>query len=339
LGTLNKLSEHPSSIYMPDMIVHMFKEHLATEVFSLKENHRKRALRISATFDENFSLKYYSVDFVILQVSKNLTYEVFEGLLRNKYSELLKLISALKKHRESNGALEIRRMEVIPVVSSDGKIKLKTYQKTKAHETIEELMILSNVLAAKYLIDNEIPGIFRYQTIFDKKICEEALKVQNLFVRNYKLRTTLPKSEFTVEPKPHNGLGVAYYCQITSPIRRFFDLLCQFQVWLKHMGKQPLSHSDLKRFISIASPNLEAFLAVQRNSKRFYTLRYLEQEKITHLRGIPVQKLNQGYIFEVLDYDLTCLVQTSKHFDLGEEVKLKIESLNPERLNIFLSAV
>lgn len=61
-----------------------------------------------------------------------------------------------------------------------------------------------------------------------------------LFITRQTLRL-LRKAEYSVEPKPHFSLSTKSYCQFTSPLRRFSDLLIQRSIRLHRMGSEGFS--------------------------------------------------------------------------------------------------
>ena len=58
-----------------------------------------------------------------------------------------------------------------------------------------------------------------------------------LFITRHTLRL-LKKAEYSVEPKPHFSLATPGYCQFTSPLRRFSDLLIQRSIRLHKSGSE-----------------------------------------------------------------------------------------------------
>ncbi len=334
---LKKLPERPTSIYMPDTVIHMLPIELATHLLSLKAGEFKPVMLISTVLSSEAEVKAYQIKFCKTRVAKNLSYEEFDVLLETDYLDLLKLCEQLRLIRVRNGAIDFKKSEIEVRVNEEGRIVTSSVIKTPARLVIEELMILTNFILAKFFVENELPGIFRGQQIVNKNSLDEILQIQNENVRNYKLRSVFGRSEFQVEPVRHDGLGLPFYMQATSPIRRFFDLLCQLQVWLKLRGNPTLSKKDLQHYISLSLPFLETFQLAQRDAKRYYILRYLQQERIEFLKGIVVNKTPGGYVVEIPDYELFCYVKTSQALELGAEIKLKVDTVNPEYLTLFVS--
>lgn len=97
---------------------------------------------------------------------------------------------------------------------------------TPSRHLIAEAMILVNTLAAEFLYQNQIPTIYRSQPK-PLEIIEN--REENLYSKLLQLKY-LAKSELRLSPAYHFGLGLEYYTTLTSPIRRFLDILIQYQL-------------------------------------------------------------------------------------------------------------
>jgi exoribonuclease-2 len=90
---------------------------------------------------------------------------------------------------------------------------------------------------------------------------------------------------------PHAGIGVKSYAWSTSPLRRYTDLVNQWQIiaCARH-GKTaalaaPFKPKDAELFsiISAFDAAYSAYNGYQAGMERFWTLKYLEQQGITEL--------------------------------------------------------
>src|SRR5207247_6583096 len=105
------------------------------------------------------------------------------------------------------------------------------------------------------------------------------------------------KVRMGLRPAPHAGMGVAQYTWATSPLRRYVDLVNQWQIiaCARH-GRTaalaaPFKPKDVQLFsiISAFDAAYGAYNGFQSGIERFWTLRYLEQNAITELDATVTQ--------------------------------------------------
>jgi exoribonuclease-2 len=134
---------------------------------------------------------------------------------------------------------------------------------------VAEAMILANSTWGGWLHDLGLPGIYRSQASMAPGI----------------------KVRMGTRAQPHAGLGVAQYTWATSPLRRYVDLVNQWQIiaCAKH-GRTaalvaPFKPKDAQLFsiISGFDAAYAAYNGFQNGIERFWTLRYLVQNQITEL--------------------------------------------------------
>ncbi|HBJ46539.1 MAG TPA: hypothetical protein DDY69_04310, partial [Deltaproteobacteria bacterium] len=112
-----------------------------------------------------------------------------------------------------------------------------------ANRIIEELAISVNRETGRLFQEADFPGIYRTQSSYEiiKEVEEGTqLSMEHLRIEPARLSTI---------PGSHAGLGCEVYMQITSPIRRFVDLITQQQLKLLIEKKDPVfSIEDMMRW-------------------------------------------------------------------------------------------
>jgi exoribonuclease-2 len=106
------------------------------------------------------------------------------------------------------------------------------------------------------------------------------------------------KVRMGVKPAPHAGMGVAQYTWATSPLRRYVDLVNQWQLiaCVRH-GRTaalvaPFKPRDATLFsvISAFDGAYSAYNDFQSGIERFWTLRWLEQQGINELTATVMKE-------------------------------------------------
>ncbi|MEJ6008199.1 RNB domain-containing ribonuclease [Paucibacter sp. AS339] len=134
---------------------------------------------------------------------------------------------------------------------------------------VAEAMILANSTWGGWLNDMGLPGIYRSQASMAPGV----------------------KVRMGTRAQPHAGLGVAQYTWSTSPLRRYVDLVNQWQIIAcVRNGRTaalvaPFKPKDANLFsiISGFDAAYAAYNGFQNGIERFWTLRYLVQNQITEL--------------------------------------------------------
>lgn len=152
----------------------------------------------------------------------------------------------------------------------DERVLITTRQRGAPLDLIvAEAMILANSTWGGWLADCGVPGIYRSQASLAPGV----------------------KVRMGVKPAPHAGMGVAQYTWATSPLRRYVDLVNQWQIiaCARH-GRTaalaaPFKPKDAALFsiISGFDAAYTAYNGFQSGIERYWTLRYLEQNGIGEL--------------------------------------------------------
>ncbi|WP_322015979.1 ribonuclease catalytic domain-containing protein [Paraburkholderia sp. J12] len=132
---------------------------------------------------------------------------------------------------------------------------------------VAELAILANSTWGAFLHDHGVPGIYRSQRAFGAPSGPKRTRMQ----------TTAA---------PHEGLGVSQYAWSTSPLRRYVDLVNQWQLLacVEHGVTAKLAapfkpkDADLFAVVQGFDETYTAYADYQRRMEYFWCLRWLKQE-------------------------------------------------------------
>jgi len=178
---------------------------------------------------------------------------------------------------------------------------------------VAELAILANSTWGGFLAEYDVPGIYRAQRAFGPVSGPKRTRMQ----------TT---------PAPHEGLGVAQYAWSTSPLRRYVDLVNQWQLLAccRHGVAAKLAapfkpkDADLYAVVQGFDDTYSAYADHQNRMERFWCLRWLQQEKreravasvikgdlvrlddiplMMHVPGLGVHARGTKLLLEISDFD------------------------------------
>ncbi|MGQ2978705.1 MAG: ribonuclease catalytic domain-containing protein [Polaromonas sp.] len=134
---------------------------------------------------------------------------------------------------------------------------------------VAEAMILANSTWGEWLAEHGVPGIYRSQASLAPGV----------------------KVRMGTKALPHAGIGVKSYAWATSPLRRYTDLVNQWQIiaCVTHGRTAALAapfkpkDAELFSIISGFDGAYSAYNGFQAGIERYWTLKYLQQNGITEL--------------------------------------------------------
>lgn len=321
--------ERACTLYLPDAIYPMLPFSLSHEKFSLKKGHPKPAITFKIVIDKNYNLVSFEPFLSLITVKERFTYNEIDATFTKNlfWQKIYEILMHFKKRREERGAIAVFLPEIQIKVTSDGKIIVRKIEMTLSRTLVAEAMILANTLSAEFLYKNQIPAIYRSQP---KPLEIIQTEENNLYLKLLQLKF-LAKSELSLQPAYHSGLGVDYYTTLTSPIRRFLDLLIQYQLKQFLIGGPFLSEKDLNRILPELIENLQRSFQIQNKRERYFLLKYLKLYlKDEPLKGLVLDIQPKKAKIYLIDFNIVGEITNFKeNLSLGEEIKVKIEKINP----------
>jgi exoribonuclease-2 len=213
-----------------------------------------------------------------------LTYRAADELLERDASAPLAALERLSRNiferRLQNGAVVFDFPEVELSVSADpddpGKkiVEMKPDRAYISQKIVKECMLVSGEGAASWALRNKIPFPYVSQEAGDPP---ETLPPG--FAGAYQLRRTMRPRALSNKPGLHWALGLDIYTQVTSPLRRYTDLLCHQQI-RAFLTDAPLLNDDevLSRLLQ-AERGASAASHAQRASNAHWKQVYLADKK------------------------------------------------------------
>lgn len=274
-----------TSVYFPERVIPMLPEILSNGLCSLNPaqdrlcmvcelqiNHQGQVLRsrfFDAVMRSHARLTYTEVAGMVVKGNKKLQ-KKYQPLLPH-LQELFALFQAMRKQRETRGAMDFDTQESQILFDSDRKIKqIIPLVRNEAHQMIEEFMIAANTAAARFLNRKKMPRLLRIhdgptqEKILDLKAFlgelglhmggganpepQDYMQLVNAIqgrpdshlIQTVLLRS-LSQAVYSPENKGHFGLALDAYTHFTSPIRRYPDLLVHRAIRHCLSGKTPES--------------------------------------------------------------------------------------------------
>ena len=329
-----------STVYLPTGMIPMFPELLATGPMSLVQGEVCCALSFGVILDENGAVEEYSIHASLIKPTYRLTYEDVDEMLElgvTAESEIAAIASWARRRkawRYKQGAVSISMPEAMIKVRED-EINIDVLDDSISRQLVAEMMILAGEVAARYGKEHNLPLPFRGQPQPELPPEEELLLLPAGFVRACAMRRCMPKSEMSITPLRHAGLGLDTYTQATSPIRRYSDLLTHFQIKAHLRGETPpFSAEQLKEVMMSVITTTQEVTMVERQTNRYWALEYLRRHlsniwQVTVLMWLREDSNLALILIEELGLQLPMFFK--RVVNLGEQVSVKVTLSDPQK--------
>lgn len=283
-----------TSIYLPEGDCHMLPEFIGTGALSLAEGTKRPALLIAQDVAADGHLLgecRISVEYV--RVKANLRYAACQAVLDGTapgdslalpFAGLLALghrfSEARLASRIADGAVILERADpkiILQGAGAETVVKLEPGEQARdAQNMVAEMMILASAALADWACARDIPLIFRSQDVALPKeyagVWQQPQDVTRI------MRAMVP-SVLDTQPRPHAALGLDRYAPVTSPLRRYADLVNEAQVVsFLRSGKPHFAKSELDQLLLSLHIALEGAGQVQRFRPRYWKLLYFRQQ-------------------------------------------------------------
>ena len=326
--------ERMSSLYLPDRHVPMLPSTLSQDHCALLEGESRCAISFFFSLSADFELVATRIVPSVIVNRARLSYDEANRLLgtvEQPCAEVLQILNQavdfFYQRRIDQGAVELERSVVSIKVDDRKRIRIKLRDTaTRSEHIVSELMILANRTAAAYLNDRGIPAIYRTQAESDLGDLDQATHDA---VWRFKVLRRMKPLELSLKSSPHATLGVDAYCQITSPIRRYADLVLQRQLRAALSNGPPVyDASDMIDELS-ALERSRILPKIQARREWYWLLKHLEQQKDVRIRAVVLEARERNVLVEFPDYGSRMAVKVEGSPSPGEEIVLSPVAIDP----------
>jgi len=341
-----------STVYMPGHKITMLPDHVV-EAYTLQEGRDCPAVSLYARFDEaTLALQGTETRLERVPIVANLRHDQLDTVidqawleepsagaaetpamlapLRAPLSFLFRLAKQLKAQREVvRGKPEnfSRPDYTFRLLGNEGEptgseqVQIGTRQRGAPLDLIvSEAMILANSSWGGWLGELGVPGLYRSQASLAPGI----------------------KVRMGTRALPHAGLGVKSYAWSTSPLRRYTDLVNQWQIIAaaRHGKTAALAapfkpkDADLFSILSGFDAAYSTYNGHQGGMERFWTLKYLQQEGITELEATLIKELPNGALARADQLPLVFEVTGTQGLQRGARVRVRLGEIDEIALDV-----
>ncbi len=328
-----------TTLYLPTGMIPMFPPELATGPMSLVQGQVCPALSFGVTLDESGGVEDYEIHASIIKPTYRLTYEDVDEMLQlgvKAEPEIAEIATRAERRyqwRQSQGSISIHMPESAIKVRESGEIAIEVLDDSPARQLVAEMMILAGEVAGRFAQEHQIPLSFRGQPQPELPTDEELLQLPAGPVRFCAIRRCMPRSEMGTTPMRHAGLGLETYAQVTSPIRRYIDLMNHFQLKAYLRGDSfPFTSEQLQEIVQGVTTAVKEASWVERQSNRYWGLEYLRRHDDKIWQAVVLRWLREHDNFGLIlleDLGLELGMHFKRSVALGDRLDVQVSYADP----------
>ncbi len=314
-----------TNVYLPDQVIHMLPEAI-TEQLGLGLHEESPALSISFKVADSGELEDIQICFSTLNVTRT-TYDDVDKELEqddNPFVDLKAVTERYHQRRLSNDAAMLDFPEV-SIKVRDGTISIHPFGRSESRQLVTEAMLAAGEAIAHFATENNIPIPYAYQ------VEPEEIQYPEKLSEHYAYRRCFKASKHSTVPASHFGLGLPCYTRVTSPMRRYLDLIVHQQL-RAFLTDQPLLEADsLVERIGLADEGSFAARKTERFSRQHWTLLYLKQESETKKwqgEATVVYQDERKITVILPDVALEPKLRRNGDFELDSSITVQLSSIN-----------
>ncbi len=330
-----------TAIYLPDLKVRMIPPPLSDGACSLVAGEDRPAFSFLVEYDQDMQQCGARMVPSLIRVRDRHSYESADAEMEaGQWARFLALARVLRDRRRAEGAVTVPFPRVNVRVDKDGSIVIERESANAPSQVlVSEMAILANRLAGEYLASQGAPALFRSQEAPDKPI-EDAEEFDP--ARAYVARRFMRKGVLGMTPARHHGLALDYYSQVTSPIRRYGDLLMQRQLKSLLAGEPPCyGTQELDQLLTAGRLAMEQADMLERDRRSYWILRYLEERLWQEQDAVVVANHPDKHVVQLCDclYETDCPHVPGRPLPPGSRIPVRIELVWPRDAVVRVSPV
>ncbi len=330
-----------TSVYLPTGVIPMFPMDLATGPMSLIESKVCHAMSFAVDLDAVGAIAKYEIVASLVKPNYRLTYDDVEEMLQLGVEDDLERLADYarlrKKWRVDQGAIEIHLPDTsVKVDSKNGdRLTLELMEDTFSRQLVAEMMILAGEVAAKFAQTNNIPIPYRYQEQPELPPLDTLMQLPSGPVREFAICRCMTKGSLGLYASRHSGLGLDAYAQVTSPIRRYSDLLAHWQIKAFLLGEPlPFTAEMLTAILQAIDPAIWDANQVEKQSVRYWSLEYLRRNKDVVWEALMLDWLRENEKLALVlieDLGLKLPMRITRQIQVGDNLRIKTGEVDPRK--------
>ncbi len=363
-----------TSVYFPEGVLPMLPEEVSAGIASLKPGLDRLAMVVEMTFKHDTTPLDVELYPAVIRSAARLSYnQVRRAVLEDDAAErkriadriedlevMVELSQAMRKRRRDRGSLDFDLPEAMVILGAEGHVEeIKKSSHDPSHQMVEEFMLAANEAVARYMLEKDLPCLYRvheppeaeklenlsavlgafglsfdYHGMTERELSKKLQKVlgraegksYETVVHSMVLRS-MKQARYDPQNLGHFGLAAEHYLHFTSPIRRYPDLFVHRMLKRHLAGKPPRAPADMKAPAEKCSQLERRAEQAERDMDKLKTARFMKERIGRTYDGFIVGVTSFGLFVEITEHFVEGLVHES---DLPPDVY----KVNPKTMSL-----
>jgi len=315
-----------ATLYLPEGAVRMLAEE-CIPMFALGLSEISKALTFKMTInEENAEITGTEIFPSLVKVTR-ISYEQADKEIDNNSTgfkslcELFNLGRKILRRRAVNGAVNIDYCDVHITIEEE-TVNIEMIPEYRSSSLVKECMIAAGEGASAWAASRGLAFPYISQEVDDTG------KILPGYAGFMQLRKSMKPRVFSVKPGRHQGLGLESYLQVTSPLRRYNDLLSHIQIYNFLRGDKLIPSDEISVRIGFNEAAVSAVVHAERASENHWKMVYLSDKKDSVWDAVAVENKGRFWVAVIPSIALEIQVSLRGNITPNDNIKLTLKSVN-----------
>jgi len=314
------------TLYLPENTIPMLPPG-ATDILGLGLQDISPALSFSFFLNEADEIQDVEVTPSWVKVTRLSYAEAEEQLDVSPLKEIWQLTHRFGQLRRERGSISIDLPEV-KVRVEEGVVNISPLPKLRSREMVTDAMLMAGEGAARFAMKHQIPFPYTVQDPPDTKATPNDMAGMFAYRKQFK------RSKTKTIPDSHTGLGLEVYTRVTSPLRRYLDLVAHQQLRAYLKDEPLLAPQEITERVGAVEAMTDSLRRAERFSNKHWTLVHLKHHPEWQGTGILVDKRGKRGTVIIPDLGLEAQLQLSADCELNSRIKLRASKVDLPELSV-----
>ena len=304
------------TLYLPELTATMLPDAI-TRQLGMGLRPVSPALSIGIDLQDDGGIGGVEVALSEVKVQRLSYQQVDARIAEAPFGELAAIAGRYRALRQRHGAVTLSFPE-LDIKVRDGEVRLRPFERLQSRQLVSETMLMAGEAVARYAVEHGLP--FPYAT---QEIPEEVERSPQGAAAMMAARRKMRPRRYQGAAAPHQGLGLERYAQVTSPLRRYLDLVAHQQLRAHVCGQPVLDEEQIIERIGATDVVSPLLRKTERLSRQHWTLVWLKARPHWRGEGIVMALQNRNAQLQIPALGLEIRLPVKQDLALDQVVEVE----------------